>query len=106
MNFAAINTCIVDKEITKNSIPRKIFLQQLAENLSGPHKDEKSNTKKRGLQEETFIEGHGKMTKYCQVKGECNKNRTVGTCHECSKSLRGKCTAKTVCLCVKWSSSQ
>ena len=85
---------------------RRVFLQQLAQDLSGPHLDERSNTKKRRLQEETFDEGQGKMTKYCQVMGECKKNRTVGTCHECSKSLCGKCTAKTVLLCVKCSFSQ
>ena len=90
----------------KNNILRKVFLQQLAQDLSGPHIDERSNTKKRRLQEERFDEGHVKMTKYCQVKGECKKNRTVGTCHECSKSLCGKCTAKTVRLCVKCRSSQ
>ena len=83
-----------------------VFLQQLAQDLSGPHIDERSNTKKRRLQEEIFDEGHNKMTKYCQVKGECKKNRTVGTCNECSKLLCGKCTAKTVRLCVKCSSSQ
>ena len=97
---------IVCKAVTKNNIPRRVFLQQLAQDLSGPHIDEKSNTKKRPLQEETFDEKHNKMTKYCQVTGECKKNRRVGTCHEYSKSLCGKCTAKTVRLCVKCSYSQ
>ena len=104
LDLAAINAWIAYKEVTKNNIPRRVFLQQLAEDLDGPHIDERSNTKKRRLQEEKLDEGHGKMTKYCQVKGECKKNRTVGTCHECSKSR--KCTAKTVRLCVKCSSSQ
>ena len=90
----------------KNNILRKVFLQQLAQDLYGPHMDERSNTKKRRLQEETFDERHSKMTKYCQVKGECKKNCTVGICHKCSKSLCRKCTAKTVRLCVKRSSSQ
>ena len=90
----------------KNNIPRKVFLQQLVQDLSGPHIDERSNTKKRGLQKERFNEGRSKKRKYCEVKGECKKNRTFGTCHECSKSLCGKCTAKTVRLCVKCSSSQ
>ena len=88
LDLAAINAWIVYKAVTKNNnISRRVFLQQLAQDLSGPHIDERSNTKKRRLQEETFDEGHSKMTKYCQVKGECQKNRTVGTCHECSKSL-------------------
>ena len=106
LDLAAINAWTVYKAVTKNNIPRRVFLQQLAQDLSGPHIDERSNTKKRRLQEETFDEGHSKMTKYCQVKGGCKKNRTVGTCHECSKSLCGKCTAKTVRLCVKCSFSQ
>ena len=106
LDLAAINAWIVYKAVTKNNIPRRVFLQQLAQDRSGPHIDERSNTKKRLLQEKTFDEGHSKMTKYCQVKGECKKSRTVGTCHECSKSLCGKCTAKTVRLCVKSSSSQ
>ena len=106
LDLAAINAWIVYKAVTKNNIPRRVFLQQLAQDLSGPHMDERSNTKKRRLQEETFDKGDNKMTKYCQVKGECKKIRTVGTCHECSKLLCVKCTAKTVRLCVKCSSSQ
>ena len=42
---------------------RRVFLQQLVQDLSGPHLDERSNNKKRRLQEETFDEGHSKMTK-------------------------------------------
>ena len=85
---------------------KSFFLQQLPQNLFGPHIDESSNTKKRRLQEESFDEGRSKMTKYCQAKGECKKNRTLGTCHECSNSLCKKCTAKTMRLCVKCCSSQ
>ena len=65
LDLAAINAWIVYKAVTKNNIPRRVFLQQLAEGLSGPHIDERSNTKKRQLQEETFDEGYSKMTKYC-----------------------------------------
>ena len=104
-DLATINAWIVYKAVTKNNISRRVFLQQMAQDLPGPHIEERSNTKKRRLQEETFDEGHSKMPKYCQVKGEYKKNRTIGTCHECSKSLCGKCTAKTVHLCVKCSSS-
>ena len=106
LDLAAMNAWIVYKAVTKNNIPRRVFLQQLAQDLSGPHIDERSNTKNRRLQEETFDEGHNKMTKYFQVKGECKTSHAVGTCHECSKLLCGKCTAKTVRLCVKCSSSQ
>ena len=106
LDLTAINAWIVYKAVTKNNISRRVFLWQLAQDLTGPHIDERSNTKKRRLQEETFDKGHSKMTKYCQVKGECKRNRTVDTCHECSKSLCGKCTAKTVRLCVKSSFSQ
>ena len=104
-DLAAINACIVYKAVTKNNISRRVFLQQIAQDLSGPHIEERCNQAKSRLQEETFNERHSKMTKYCQVKGECKKNRTMETCHECSKSLCGKCTAKTVHLCVKCSSS-
>ena len=106
LDLAAINAWIVYKTVTKNDIPRRVFLKELAQDLSGPHIDERSNTKKTRLQKETFDEGHSKMTNYCQVKGECKKNRTVGTCHECTKSLCGKCTGKTARLCVKCSPSQ
>ena len=64
-DLAAINAWIVYKAVTKNNnISRRVFIQQLAQDLSGPHIDERSNTKKRRLQEETFDEGHSKMTKY------------------------------------------
>ena len=87
LDLAAINAWIVYKAVTKNNISRRVFLQQLAQDLSEPHINKRSNTKKRRLQEEIFDEGHSKMTKYCQVKGECKKNHRVGTCHEYSKSL-------------------
>ena len=88
LDLAAINAWIVYKAVTKNNnISRRVFIKQLAQDLFGPYIDERSNTKKRRLQEETLDEGHSKMTKYCQVKSECKKNRTVGTCHECSKLL-------------------
>ena len=105
LDLATMNAWIVYKAIEEH-ISRKVFLQQLAQDLSGPHTDERSNTKKRRLKKEIFDEGHNKMTKYCQVKGEYRKNRPVGTCNECSKSLCGNCTAKNVRLCVKCSSSQ
>ena len=69
LDLAAMNAWIVFKAIMKNNILRKVFLQQLAQDLSGPHIDERSNTKIRRLQEEIFDEGYSKMTKYCQVKG-------------------------------------
>ena len=63
LDLAAINAWIAYKEVTKNNIPRRVFLQQLAEDLVGPHIDERSNTKKRRLPEEKLDKGHGKMTK-------------------------------------------
>ena len=73
----------------KNIIPRRIFLEQLAEDLSGPHIDERSNSKKRWLQKGTFDEEHDKMTKYCQVKGESKKNRaaTTSVANHCAESV-------------------
>ena len=68
LGLAAVNASIVYKEITKNNMPRRVFYQQLAQDLSEPHIDKRNNTKKRRLQEEIFDEGHSKMTKYCQVK--------------------------------------
>jgi len=72
---------------------------------------ESSNTKAkwatlRQFQEGTPDKGHGRMTKYRQMKSECKKNCTVGTCHECSRSLCGKCTTTTRHLCVKCNSPQ
>ena len=106
LELVAINASIVYREVTKSNIPRKVFLQFLDQDLSGSHMDERRNTEKRRLQEKTFDEGYNKMTKYCKMKGECKKNRTLGTCHECSKSLCRKCTAETVRLSVKCSFSQ
>ena len=40
------------------------------------------------------------MTKYWQVASKCKTNCTVGTSHEGSKSLLGKCTATSRRLCV------
>ena len=40
------------------------------------------------------------VTQNCQVKDNCKKNRSVGRCHECKKSLCGKCTASTQRVCT------
>jgi len=82
------------------------------EELSWPHsrkqqhKGERSNTKKTQLQEETPDKGHGILTKHWRMKSEFKKNCTVGTCHKCSRSLCGMCTAKTRRLRVKGNSPQ
>ena len=41
LDLAAINAWIVYKAITKNNILRRVFLQQLVQDLSGPHIDKK-----------------------------------------------------------------
>ena len=41
LDLAAINALIVYKAVTKNNILRRIFLQQLVQDLSGPHIDKK-----------------------------------------------------------------
>ena len=49
LDLAIINAWIVYKAVTKNNISRRVFRQQLAQDLSGPAIDDRSNTKKRRL---------------------------------------------------------
>ena len=99
LDLAVINAWVMYKEITNCSIRKRLFLQQLAEELSRSH----SAKTTRFLQKISSDKDQSKITKFCQVKKEYMKNCTVESRHECSRSLCGQCTAETQRLCINCS---
>ncbi|XP_073502039.1 uncharacterized protein [Phyllobates terribilis] len=90
LDFAGINAWIIFKEITHQKMSRKAFLQTLVRELSGPYVTdrEKGSTSQVSTCSEVMVQ-----TKFCQIKEKCKKNRSVGNCKTCGKSLCGQCTA-------------
>ena len=99
LDLAAINAWILYKEITSIKIPRRRFLQNLAEELEMPFV--KKISVPRIIEADTGANQHVQQppTRNCQIKNNCKKNRSIGRCHKCKKSLCGKCTATTLRMC-------
>ncbi|XP_073421894.1 uncharacterized protein [Dendrobates tinctorius] len=98
LDFAGINAWIIFKEITHQKMSRKAFLQTLVRELSGPYVTdrEKGSTSQVSTCSEVMVQ-----TKFCQIKEKCKKNRSVGNCKTCGKSLCGQCTAINQRQCLK-----
>lgn len=98
LDLAGINAWILYREICQVKISRRRFLEKLAEELAGPY------IASRNLREPSdecdFVQ-EPEITRYCQVKVNCKKNRTIGFCKLCRKSVCGSCTAKTERKCQK-----
>ena len=103
LDLAGINAWFVYRETTCSKMSRKKFLQKLIVELADPYVRAK---KKRGLEDENSDADEPKQTKYCQIQSLCKKNRTVGSCNSCKKSLCGQCTAVTKRKCVKCSGNE
>ncbi|XP_073510836.1 uncharacterized protein [Phyllobates terribilis] len=98
LDFAGINAWIIFKEITHQKMSRKAFLQTLVRELSVPYVTdrEKGSTSQVSTCSEVMVQ-----TKFCQIKEKCKKNRSVGNCKTCGKSLCGQCTAINQRQCLK-----
>ena len=93
LDLAATNAWILYKEINGIKISRRRFLQNLSEDHTLPMA--KSSTLTRTT-EDIAAFSEQPPTRNCQVKDNCKKNRSVGRCYKCEKSLCGKCTQ---CVC-------
>ena len=101
LNLAAINAWVLYKKINSVKIPRRQFLQNLAEELGMPFV--KSFTMPHTTEEaDAGADQHFQQptTRNCQVKYNCKKNRSFCRCYKCKKSLYGKCTANTQLVCT------
>ena len=96
LDLVVINAWILYKEINGIKISRRQFLQNLSEDLALPMA--KSSTLTHTT-EDIAACSEQPPTRNCQVKDKCKKNRFVGRCYKCEKSLCGKCTARTQRVC-------
>ena len=96
LDLAGINAWVIFKEVTREKITRRQFLQQLVEELSAPYMSQRS----QHHVEESEEAGTPKSRKgMCQLKNRCQKNKSIGTCDSCNKRVCGKCsTTKYTCL--------
>ena len=101
LDLSAINAWVLDKEINNIKVPRRQFLQNLAEEFEMPFV--KSFTMLHTTEEadaDAYQHFQQPATRNCQVKDNCKKNRYVGRCHKCKTSLCGKCTASKQRVCT------
>jgi len=100
LDLAAINAWVLYKEVTKEKISRRTFIRKLSEELA------ESQVQKRSCipgQAPFAInsEDETQPKKFCQVKVSCKRNRSVGVCNQCKKSLCGTCTTLVQRVCKK-----
>ena len=101
LDLAAINAWVLYKEINSIKTSRRQFLQNLAEEL-GMAFVKRSTIPHTTKEADAGPDQHFQhpATRNCQVKVNCKKNRSVGRCHKCKKSLCGKCTAGIQRVCT------
>lgn len=100
LDFAAINAWVLYKEITNENISRRDFIRTLAEELAEPQV-QKRNRIPGQASLDISNEREKQPKKFCQVKILCKRNRSVGVCTQCKKSLCGTCTALVQRVCKK-----
>jgi hypothetical protein len=95
LDLAGINSWILYKETTGEKISRKDFLFKLAEELASEFQSSrtKSDDSNLSVKNETLTD-----RKRCHI-GYCNNNKASNVCHNCKKSVCGKCTARKLYYC-------
>lgn len=97
LDIAGINSWIIYKELTGTNITRKDFLFQLAEELSTGYQE---SFEQENLNELLMADKTENSTRKCCQIGFCNENKTTHICIGCKKYVCGKCTTKTISVCI------
>ena len=97
LDLAAINAWILYKELTKENIARREFIHKLAEELAESSVQNRNHIPAQG----SLTEDQTRPKKFCQVKVSCKRNRSVGVCAQCNKSVCGTCTDNIQRVCKK-----
>jgi hypothetical protein len=99
LDLAAINAWILYKELTGNTVSRRNFILQLADELRLLHLRDRQSTSRRahvGVQQQS---SSSQKRPHCQI-AKCNGLKTCDYCMMCKKAVCGQCTAKKHFICV------
>uniref|UniRef100_A0A3B3SZ47 PiggyBac transposable element-derived protein domain-containing protein n=1 Tax=Paramormyrops kingsleyae TaxID=1676925 RepID=A0A3B3SZ47_9TELE len=96
LDLAAINASILFKECTHEKVSRRNFILRLANELRSTHKSAKA----RQVVVHRKVQKQTEKRRQCQVRRNCNKNKTKDTCDKCDKVVCGSCTGKVEITCV------
>ena len=93
LDLSAINAWVLSKEVTNEKISRRTFIRKLAEELAEPQVKKRNGGPGQAVPSQTRSSEHeAEPKKFCQVKIMCKRNRSVGVCIQCKKSLCRTCT--------------
>ena len=117
LNMAGINSCVLFREANNSKITRKKFLSLLiddivelveAEKLSNvpvPSTQAPSTSASASTSASNTLVSSNKRkfespnVTHCQVARECKRNRSMGNCGKCRKSICGKCAISRMLIC-------
>ena len=102
LDLAAINAYVVYKKLTTNSLSRKKFLRRLSEELTSENRKARNYIPDPDseLESDDSVDEPPGKRQACQLRRNCKTNHSVG---KCKKRVCGKCSAKTLHVCVKCS---
>lgn len=95
LDLAGINSWILYKNTTGETISRKDFLFRLAEELASEYQTAREKPQEINIPSSS---GTLPVRKWCQI-GYCNNNKTTTICDICKKNLCGKCTQRKIYVC-------
>ena len=98
LDLAGINAYVVYKEATSENISRHEFLKKLVTELADPYARSRSKGDSSADSNSADVTP---QAKFCQIKENFKKNRSVGNCKTCRKYLCGQCTAVTGRRCLQ-----
>ena len=91
--MSALNAWVLHKEVANEKISRRTFIRKLAEELAEPQVKKRNGGPGQAVPSQTRSSEHEAQPKNnVQVKIMCKRNRSVGVCIQCKKSLCGTCT--------------
>jgi len=91
LDVAGINAWIIYRKVTGSSMSRRDLLHQ----LSGELVRAATANSNKAVDLTQVLESRVN----CQVKAQCNRNRTVAVCECCDRPVCGKCLAKVCAIC-------
>ncbi|CAM4571152.1 unnamed protein product [Leuciscus chuanchicus] len=104
LDLAGINAHILFKECTSSKLPRRKFMQQLAEELRAQFMEEKGAVlqfqAQGSSQQQKQPPQQTPKRRQCQVRKSCIKNKTHDTCCKCRKPVCGNCARRREVTCL------
>jgi len=94
LDLAAINAWVLYKEVTGEKISRREFILTLAEELVTPNKEQRGRGPTAEENADVDLQNPKGERKKCQVKKECQRNKTRYTCSKCQKNVCKKCIGR------------